>query len=115
MLDCHVWLYFLQEAAINPRRLCRPFIDFRSNELTSETLAFYSDASRNAKLGFGCTFKNKWISRAWNQQFIEDCEPSIEFLELYALTVAVFAWDNQKEMKNGSDNLLRQSGCGSYD
>ena len=73
VMDCHVWLYFLREAAINPRRLCRPFIDFKSSELTSETLAFYSDTSRNAKLGFRCTFKNRWISRAWNQQFIEDC------------------------------------------
>ena len=63
-------------------------------------LGFFSDASFNKKLGFGATFKSRWIVGQWNESFIMNCKPSIEFLELFALTVAVLTWSREPELNN---------------
>ena len=34
----------------------------------------------------------KWISECWPKDFLHNCNPSIEYLELYAVTTAVVDW-----------------------
>ena len=60
--------------------------------VTAKTLKFYSDASGNHKLGYGAVFDKKWLYNQWEHNYIKTYEPSIEYLELYALTAAVLTW-----------------------
>ena len=96
--DCNMWLQFLKHANSNKKLLCRPFIDFESIEVTSKDLNFYTDASKNKKLGFGAVYRNHWTFRIWENGYIDKYNPSIEYLELYALCVRVFCWG--KELQN---------------
>ena len=87
--DAQVWQFFLENAYAT--ELCRPFLDMNM-EQTSEILNFYTDAS--GKLGYGCFFDGKWMFGKWDPDFLRDEEPSIEFLELFALCAAVLTWEN---------------------
>ena len=78
-------------------QLCRPFVDLKSFQ-TSETLNFYSDATRNPLLGFRAFFNGKWLFGQWEPGYIEQHQPSIEYVELYALCFAIYMWD--KLLKN---------------
>ena len=70
----------------------RPMID---RDLSSYTdIRFYSDASKAKNLGFGCIFGNNWIFGQWPQLFIEQQDPIIEFLELYALVTGLLTWQD---------------------
>ena len=84
-----------------PMHLCRPFVDFQNSEITSETLGFYSDASRNSRLGMGANFGDNWLIARWPDHFIMELEPSIWFLELYAFIVAVITWNGNPKLSNG--------------
>ena len=55
----------------------------------------YSDAS--GKIGFGALCGSSWMYGRWGNFLSED--PSIEYLELFALTVGVLAWI--KRFENG--------------
>ena len=92
--DCRVWLQFLERVNGQPNQLCRPFVDF-SDIPQYQKLFFYSDASKNSRLGMGAVFNNNWIVAKWGSQFIQNCDPSIEFLELFALTAAVLTWSSK--------------------
>ena len=85
--DCRIWKEFLDQ----PSSVCRPFIDF-TTVLTADELDFFTDASGSEKLGFGCVFNKEWTFTMWNPEFIRMCRPSIEYLELFAVTVAVLLW-----------------------
>ena len=85
-LDLLMWRSFLE----HPSAICRPFLD--CNEFMSQVLDMYSDASRNFELGFGAYCGPEWTFAQWNRRFMERCEPSIEFLELYTVAVAVLNW-----------------------
>ena len=74
----------------NPSVYCCPFADF-SKTWTAETLMFYTDASRNFDLGFGGISDNEWMVGTWGE-FERKVEPSIEYLELFAVTAGVLAW-----------------------
>ena len=52
----------------------------------------YSDASRSFKKGFGAFCGNSWTYGRWHPSFIMEKQPSIEYLELYGLTVGVLLW-----------------------
>ena len=79
ILDAEVWTTFLSnETPI--RRLCRPFVDWE-NEVSAINLNFYMGASRNFSLGMGGIFGNHWFSERWPVDFIQNQQPSIEFLE----------------------------------
>ena len=69
-----VWHFFLQSQA---GKLFRPFVDLKGL-MSAQQIGFTTDASVAKSLGF-----------------IEDCKPSIEFLELYALVVGVFLWSDK--------------------
>ena len=97
--DCKVWLGFLMSAAECPVRLCRPFADF-DDSVVWTTLNLYSDASLNKNLGFGGIFDNQWVFGQWSEGFIEENDPSIEFLELFALVVGLTIWVNEPRLQN---------------
>ena len=52
----------------------------------------YSDASKNPFLGFGALCRHSWVFNQWDPLFIIDKDPSIEYLELYMVAVAVLKW-----------------------
>ena len=89
--DCEIWLRFLRLSQTQASNICRPFVDFELTQ-TVEQLNFFTDTSRKSTFGMGAVFDNRWIVYQWNQDFIESQEPSIEFLELYALTAAILTW-----------------------
>ena len=85
-LDLSVWRQILN----SPDIFSRPFMDF--NEVDSITLDMASDASGNYDLGFGAYCGTEWSVGQWNRTFMENHKPSIEYLELFALTVGVVNW-----------------------
>ena len=87
--DCQVWLTFL--ANYRNQAICRPMVDLNKVRMATE-IKFYSDASTNPKLGFGAIFGQRWISEQWGPGFIVEKEPSIGYLELFALTAALLTW-----------------------
>ena len=79
--------------------LLQAFIDF--NELSADEIFMYSDASKNKDLGFGAVCQNDWMIGMWaesklnpesDDNFIQDQDPSIAYLELYALVAGVIQW-----------------------
>ena len=92
ILDCKVWKRFLTE--IPEVVLCRPFVDLDSFEYT-HVLNFYTDAAVNFNNGgLGGIFNKRWIAKQWDKKFLQDCKPSIEFLELFALTTGILTWSH---------------------
>ena len=98
MEDCKMWKIFLQNA--DARQLCRPFVDFSSQSTSSQIVSFTSDASRGERLGMGAVFNDQWLFAQWPEHFIERKNPSIEFLELFALTAGLLAWRNSPQFLN---------------
>ena len=88
-MDMLTWLKFLDD----PMSSCHPLMDF-TKYWNAEDLFFYSDASKNFDLGFGGICQTSWMFTQWDSQFLSKRtpEPSIQYLELFALTAAVLAW-----------------------
>ena len=59
----------------------------------------YSDASRNFKKGFGAFCDSQWTFGVWNELFMSRAEPSIEYLELFGVAVAVLLWIHKYQNK----------------
>ena len=85
--DCIMWLFFLNNS--NSSILCRPFSDFEDNSIT---LDIYSDASRSEKLGFAAIFGDEYVWGQWEPGYIRTFNPSIAYLELFALCIGIFTW-----------------------
>ena len=85
--DCKVWVQFLQSET---NATCRPFIDM-TRELTVDVLNFYTDTAKGLQLGFGCVFGSRWMYGQWGANFIKEKDPSIGYLELYGLSIAILA------------------------
>ena len=117
--DCQVWKTFLDHACTAHELLYRPFVDFDETQKMAKVLNFYSDASANCQTGgAGAVFGNKWIYGTWGQQFIQNQRPSIEFLELAALYLALTTWENEPELQNSTiiiycDNTSVRDMCNS--
>ena len=88
--DCKVWMEFLSS---EDHTICRPFTDL-AQVRQATVLNFYSDAAKSENLGFGCIFNEQWAFGRWGD-FISKCDPSIEYLELFGLVIAVFIWSEQ--------------------
>ena len=86
-LDLEMWLEFLNHPGI----FTRHFIDL-DRTITSVDVEFYTDASANAFLGCGGISENDWYILQWDDKFINTNRPSINYLELYAVSVAVILW-----------------------
>ena len=80
--DLKMWLTFLQ----HPSVYCRPFLDFE-RFLVADEIDMYSDAS--GKIGMGAYCGSAWMHQNWTKSFLQKYNPSIEYLELYAVTAAV--------------------------
>ena len=96
--DCETWLEFLTAEKLY-RVVNRPMVDL-SVSLTANVIRFYSDASAGKQMGFGCILNKRWLFGKWETHFIETCEPTIEFLDLYALCAGLFTWEDQPILNN---------------
>ena len=94
--DCKVWLEFLDNSDSN-FVYCRPFTDL-SLRLDAKELNLYTDSSANPRLGCGGIFDERWFFGQWEYDFIRRYKPSIAYLELYAVCMAVFIW--REELTN---------------
>ena len=83
--DLEMWKEFLER----PEAYCPPFLDFETI-LQADEIDFYMDAAK--KHGFGGYFNRKWMFAEWNHNFITECEPSITYLELFAVTTGILSW-----------------------
>ena len=92
--DCEVWEYFLTNATLT--ELCRPFVDL-DQSVHSVKLHFATDATLNPDLGMGGIFAERWFAQKWNKQFILENNPSICYLELFALVTAILLWGDRRE------------------
>ena len=93
-MDLETWLVFLQHPSI----YCRNFMELNHN-ITSQEVNFYTDASANPELGCGGISENDWFIMQWNDKFIKQNKPSINYLELYGVTVAVKLWIHKYKNK----------------
>ena len=95
--ECGLSFYYFSDE----RRtlLCRPFVDV-ANCVSAKVLSFYSDASLNKNLGMGAIFGTRWLVAAWDKNFILQENPSIEFLELFALVAAILTWGHLPQLCN---------------
>ena len=85
-LDLATWKFFLSQRDIFHREFIQPGLK------TADMIDMYSDASRNFDLGFGAYCGPEWTYGQWDKEFCERCQPSIEYLELFAVTVGVLNW-----------------------
>ena len=85
--DLELWLTFLS----HPSVYCRKFMNVDKTRETKE-VAFYTDASANKALGCGGYSDEEWFIMQWDEDFIEEFNPSINYLELYAVTIATINW-----------------------
>ena len=87
-LDLKIWLLFLNSGSA----FYRPFIDFTNSRCAVE-LDWYTNAAKNVgKSGAGGHHGTQWFFYRWPQNFLLQKNPSIAFLELFALTVGVLLW-----------------------
>ena len=84
--DMEMWTVFLN----HPSVYCWPFMDF-GNQHSAVDIDFHMDSSRNFALGFDGVYENHWFWGQWDD-FTQAVEPSIEYLELYTVTVGVLLW-----------------------
>ena len=89
--DLKIWETFLNYPGI----FCRPFIDHQP--IVATDIDMYSDATRNFSLGFGAICGSDWMWSNWDRQFMEKAQPSIAYLELWALTAGVLRWIHRFE------------------
>ena len=87
-LDCQVWIKFLQDNNL----VTRPWVNVLAETYSAEELDFYSDTMRAENLRFGGIFENSWVVGQWQGSYIRRCQPSIEYLELYAVMVNIMLW-----------------------
>ena len=85
--DLEMWLEFVK----HPTIYARPFADF-SHEIRAPEIQMYSDAAKRLGLGYGGVCQDSWMFGVWDDSFIKECDPSIEYLELYALTGMMLNW-----------------------
>ena len=43
----------------------------------------------------GCILDDNWLFAQWPKNFVNDCNPSIKYLELFALVVGVLTWQEK--------------------
>ena len=65
-------------------------MDFETR-LRPDDIFFAMDALKNVDLGFGGHCQKSWMQASWGE-FIHKNNPSIQYLELFALVAGVLAW-----------------------
>ena len=98
-LDCNTWLQFLQQDLA--KVVNRKMIDVTAAGRSSVEVGFFSDSSAAKDLGFGAILGDKkWIQGMWGADFITQKEPSIAYLELFALTAGILTWGDEECMRD---------------
>ena len=77
-----MWLCFLQHFGG-----CLPI-----SVPSSPVVEIYMDASANPNLGWGVWSGKQWMWNGWEPQFLASFQPSNDFLEMYAIVVAIYTW-----------------------
>ncbi len=99
--DIKMWKKFF---STQPMRI--PFLNFLHQQ--APELELYTDASANPNLGFGCVFGTQWAWGRWPLDlFRSKNKPAINFLELFAIVMAIEIWAPQlatKRIQVFSDN-----------
>ena len=86
-MDLQVWKVFLSHPGI----FCRPFMEF--GILKADEINMYSDTSgSHRKGGFGALFEDRWCYGKWDSEFMDRENPSIAYLELFGIAVAILKW-----------------------
>ena len=85
--DLTTWLLFLR----NPASYSRPFVDFSITRQAID-IDFYTDASKNPKLGYGGKCGTSYFFQQWDQNVINKIDPSIGYLELYASVTGILLY-----------------------
>ena len=85
-MDLAIWKQFLTTPDIFYRSFMKQDIH------TAEAIDMYSDASRNFELGFGAYCGSEWSFGQWDKDFCSAKDPSIEYLELFGVAVALLNW-----------------------
>ena len=89
--DCKMWIQFLDSNHIST--VYRPFLDVKNLD-SAFPITMYSDAAKAEGLGFGCLMDTSYTYGKWNKNFLREKNPSINYLELYAVCIGVFTWSS---------------------
>lgn len=92
--DLSMWTKLLEM----DQTVCRPFMDF-SKTLQADELEFFTDASLAKDKGIGGWFNCSYFLGRYQEGFIDQCKPSIEFCELLAVTIAIHLYGNRLQNK----------------
>ena len=93
-----MWLKFLSQQSVLAAGIYRPLLD-KNRIIDAVDVNFFTDSSKSVELGFGGVYDNhSWFFGQWEKGYIKSYDPSIEYLELLALCMAVYAWG--KDLKN---------------
>ena len=103
-LDLQIWKRFL----LLPQVFSRHFIDTSKVKLAKD-INMYSDASGCITKGAGAYCGSAWTVCQWDKDWFLRANPSIEFLELYGVAIAVLLWI--KKFKNSAVKLHCDNEC----
>ena len=92
--DCLTWLHFLTKSDNEITKFCRPFMDL-DKVVKAEDLRFFTDSSACETLGFGGVCQQEWFWGKWEPWYINTNEPSIAYLELYAVCIGLYIWSHK--------------------
>ena len=90
-LDCSMWLNFLLKLDREVKGLSCPFTDM-GKMVNAKILHLFTDVAKGETLGMGGVFQHRWFFAQWEHNYIKDCDPSMEYLELLGLCTAIFCW-----------------------
>ena len=82
-MDLRIWKTFLSQ----PEAFSRPFMDF--NVKSAKDIGMFSDTSGSIEKGAGAYCGKHWTVCQWDKTWFKQAKPSIEYLELYAVTISV--------------------------
>ena len=85
-MDLEIWKRFPS----SPLVFSRPFMN--DDIATAQDVNIFSDAFKSWKRGVGAFCDQEWVAKRWPTGFIQKCQPSIEYLELFGVTTAVLLW-----------------------
>ena len=88
-LDLNIKKTFLDQPLI----FSRPFLD--SVVRTAKDVGMYSDASGSSIKGAGTYCGSAWTVCQWDKIWMDTEQPSIEYLELYGVTIGILLWLNK--------------------
>ena len=65
-----------------------------NHQMDQEAVELYADTTGKASLGWGAFLPKQrlWMFQQWEDQWFQEFNPSINFLELYALLARVVTW-----------------------